>query len=321
MLQDLTYRVVMIDDDPDFYLDYMEEIKELLDKSGYLLEHQRYEKLEQLDDSLLDDVDLFLVDLKFGDEDKGPEFIAKIREKYSTDILFYSSHKDAIEESRSKGEYEGVFFAVRDDNTKEIENKIEQLIEKMIKHSNTPLASRGIVLGSVAEIDNLIKKKISELLNKMDSDQVDELMDECTKHYHSSFNNRCNKYKDFFGTEFHNGKRKRGDVIENYEKYNILELIDNISITDSNKNLHVLLKSYKTLYKKKDDTYKAIENFKNLLADRNTLAHVCETRNEKGEYQFKRAQKGGNLVLTERKSRELRKTIIRYYKIINSISV
>lgn len=321
MLQDLTYRVVMIDDDPDFYLDYMEEIKELLDKSGYLLEHQRYEKLEQLDDSLLDDVDLFLVDLKFGDEDKGPEFIAKIREKYSTDILFYSSHKDAIEESRSKGEYEGVFFAVRDDNTKEIENKIEQLIEKMIKHSNTPLASRGIVLGSVAEIDNLIKKKISELLNKMDSDQVDELMDECTKHYHSSFNNRCNKYKEFFGTEFHNGKRKRGDVIENYEKYNILELIDNISITDSNKNLHVLLKSYKTLYKKKDDTYKAIENFKNLLADRNTLAHVCETRNEKGEYQFKRAQKGGNLVLTERKSRELRKTIIRYYKIINSISV
>ena len=85
--------------------------------------------------------------------------------------------------------------------------------------------------------------------------------------------------------------------------------------------MHVLLKSYKTLYKKKDDTYKAIENFKNLLADRNTLAHVCETRNEKGEYQFKRAQKGGNLVLTERKSRELRKTIIRYYKIINSISV
>ena len=79
MLKDLTYRVVVIDDEVDLYDDYIEYIENYLSAEGYRLEKQRFEELEELDSESLDNVDLFLVDLKFGKEDKGPEFIKKIR--------------------------------------------------------------------------------------------------------------------------------------------------------------------------------------------------------------------------------------------------
>ena len=41
----------------------------------------------------------------------------------------------------------------------EITDMIKHLLEKMIKRSNTPLASRGLVLGCVAELDNIVKEK------------------------------------------------------------------------------------------------------------------------------------------------------------------
>ena len=100
MLRDLTYKVIVIDDDADLYDDYIEEIEELLKNQGYLLEHDRYEELEELDENSLEDVDLFLVDLKFGSEDKGPEFISKIRENYF--VLFIRFQIDTYKSSKRR---------------------------------------------------------------------------------------------------------------------------------------------------------------------------------------------------------------------------
>ena len=49
MLQDLTYKVIVIEDEPDFYEDYVEEIEDILNKQGYLLEHDRYEEIDELE--------------------------------------------------------------------------------------------------------------------------------------------------------------------------------------------------------------------------------------------------------------------------------
>ena len=318
MLRDLTYKVVVIDDDPDLYEDYIEEIEEILREQGYLLEHDRYEELDELEENSLEDVDLFLVDLKFGNEDKGPEFISKIRENYFTDILFYSSDSKAIIASRSKGEFEGVFFAIRDENKNEIKDRIKQLIDKMIKRSNTPLASRGLVLGCVAELDNIVKDKIHSLLKKISPEQTEKLMDDCTKLYYNSYYGNSDKIKDFFGIDFHKGKLQWCKVKENYSKYDISSLVENVAITDSNKNFRVLLKTYETL-KGKDDTYNIIKDFIELLSDRNIFAHVREERNQNGQYQFKRLNKKEYLVLSEEKCIELRTGIIKYHKLIGDI--
>ncbi len=318
MLRDLTYKVIVIDDDSDLYEDYIEEIEETLNKQGYLLEHDRYEELDELEENSLEDVDLFLVDLKFGNEDKGPEFIAKIRESYCTDILFYSSDSKAIIESRSKGEFEGVFFAIRDENKNEIKIRIKQLIEKMVKRSNTPLASRGLVLGCVAELDNIVKDKIHSLLTKINPEQVEKLMNDCTKMYYSSYGGNSDKIKDFFGTNFHKEKLQWNEVKEICNKYEISDLVENVAITDSNKNFRVLLKTYEIL-KGKDDTYNIIKDFIELLSDRNIFAHVREEKNDKGQYQFKKLNKDENLVLSDEKCMELRTSIIKYHEQIGNI--
>lgn len=318
MLRDLTYKVIVIDDDPDLYEDYIEDIEEILKEQGYLLEHDRYEELDELEENSLEDVDLFLVDLKFGNEDKGPQFISKIRENYFTDILFYSSDSKAIIASRSKGEFEGVFFAIRDENKNEIRERIKQLIDKMIKRSNTPLASRGLVLGCIAELDNIVKDKIHSLFMKIDPVQAEKLVNDCTKLYYNSYSSNLDKIKEFFGTDFHKGKLQWCEVKENYKKYDVSELVENVAITDSNKNFRVLLKIYEIL-KGKDDTYNSIKNFIELLSERNIFAHVREEKNSNGQYQFKKLNNNEYLILSDEKCIELRTSIIKYYELIGNI--
>ena len=318
MLKDLTYKVIIIDDEEDLYEDYVEFIDEKLKTEGYILIHERYEELRDLEDNSLNDVDLFLVDLKFGKEDKGPEFIKKIREKYLTDILFYSSDSKSIQKYRTSGEYQGVFFAIRDENKKEILELIAQLIGKMIKRSNTPLSSRGILLGCVAEIDNIIRSKIASVLSRIEPDQRKDLMDKCTRLYYDSYKGQSKRLNDFFGADFHTGLKEWQDVKSSFPDYDLSELVNNVKITDSNKNFNVLLKAYKAL-KGKDKVYEAISSFNSLLDERNIFAHVQEELNKDSNYQFKRLNTDDYLVLTEEKCRELRTGIINYYLHINSL--
>lgn len=319
MLKDLTYKVIVIDDEVDLYEDYIEIIENKLAGEGYLLTHERYEEISELDENPLDDVDLFLVDLKFGKVDKGPEFIQKIRENHLTDILFYSSDSKAIQSNRTSGEYQGVFFAVRDENKNEILLLLDQLINKMIKRSNTPLSTRGIVLGCVAELDNIIKSKVAELYKKIDSDQQKKaLADSCAKLYYDSYKGQSKKLNDFWGCDFHSGLRAWETVKSDYKSYELANLVNNVSITDSNKNFQVLLKTYKAI-NGKDATYTAISDFINLLNDRNIFAHVQEELNDDRQYQFKRLNSEEYLILTDEACRKLRTAIINYCTCINKM--
>lgn len=318
MLKDLTYRVIVIDDEVDLYEDYVEFIEDKLKAEGYKLEHERFEELSDLDENPLYDVDLFLVDLKFGAVDKGPEFIRKIRENHLTDILFYSSDSSAIQTNRTSGEYQGVFFAIRDENKNEIFEMIAQLIKKMIKRSNTPLSSRGIVLGCVAELDNIIKAKVELLLARIDTTQRKQIVDRCLKIYYDSFKGQSRKIKDFWGCDFISGLTPWTDVKEAYTKNDLAELVNTVAVTDSNKNFRVLLELYKSL-NGKDSIYEAIVDFTELLDDRNIFAHVKEEMNADGDYQFKKLKDDEYLVLSEEKCRELRNAIINYAEQINSL--
>jgi len=315
MLKELTYKVIVIDDDSDLYEDYVEIIKTRLDREGYLLANERYEELSELDENPLNDVDLFLVDLKFGSQDKGPEFINKIRENHLTDILFYSSDSRAIQKYRSSGEYQGVYFAIRDENKDEITPTINQLIEKMIKRSNTPSATRGIVLGCVAELDNIIKQKIVKLLGDLSLPQKKQLVEKCFRIFLDSYKGRFKKASDFFGCDFHKGMKTFDELKSEYTEFEIQELINNIYITDSNKNLSVLAVTHKVINGKNEAQNSIIEILA-LLEDRNVLAHVSEELDCNGCYRFKRPKKDEYLVLSPEKCRELRIDIIKHFSVV-----
>lgn len=318
MLKDLTYKVIVIDDEVDLYEDYTEHIREQLDSEGYILQCERFEELCELDENPISDVDLFLVDLKFGKEDKGPEFIRKIRENYLTDILFYSSDSKAIQKNRTSGEYQGVFFAIRDENKNEIISMIDQLIHKMIKRSNTPLSSRGIVLGCVAEIDNIIKTKIALILGKIPPEQRSAVLDKCAKIYFDSFKGQSKKANEFWGCEYHKGLKEWNEFKTARTDFDLPTLVNNVQLTDSSKNFHVLLKTYKAL-NGEDETYMAIKGLTELLDDRNIFAHVQEELNGENQYQFKRLNGEEYLILTDEKCRELRTSIKNYCLHISSI--
>lgn len=320
MLKDLTYKVIVIDDDAEFYEDYTEIIQEVLDEEGYLLIHERYEELDDLNQNTIEDVDLFLVDLKFGNEDKGPEFIKKIRENYLTDILFYSSDSTKISESRSKGEFEGVFYAIRDENKKNIQITLQELLKKMIKRSNTPLATRGIVLGCVAELDSLIKEKIEVLVREADVEFYEELRDKCTKIYYDSYKGASNKINQFLGVDFHKGIKKWEDIKIEKLEYKIEDIVSNIYITDSNKNCRIM----KIIYKErvgKDVTYDILGELLVLLQYRNIFAHAQQIITETGEYGFIKSGQEDCLILSEEECKRLRTSIIHCYDNISKIKL
>ena len=318
MLKNITYKVVIIDDEEDFYEDYTEIIEKKLNAEGYLLKPQRFEELSELTDNDISDVDLFLVDLKFGNEDKGQEFIAKIRERYFTDILFYSSDSKSIIEKRKSGEYQGVFFAVRDEHRSEIKSIINKLIDKMLMRSNSPISTRGTVLSCVAEIDNLIKAKIVHLLQKLSADQRKDLENQCIKIFRDSYKGTFGKAKEFFGVDFHKGLVELGELTANIGTFDIEKLSKDIDLTNSNKNLRILTYLYKKLVGK-DETYNTVKKIEMLLSDRNILAHVEEEVLESGEYGFKKPKGDGYLVLSRAKCIELRKCIAEYAEAVNLI--
>lgn len=318
MLKDLTYNVVVLDDEEELYEDYIEFIKNKLDMEGYIVDHERMEEMSELEEYPISNVDLFLVDLKFGSEDLGPQFIQKIRENYYTDILFYSNDSKKIRECRQSGDYQGVFFAIRDENTTEIYDMIAKLIEKMIKRSNTPLSSRGIVLGCVAEIDNIIKEKIELLSLEIDSVEAKRVLDSCTKIFYEFYKSNSKKVNEFWGCDFFNISGKWVDIKQQYIKETIPEIANDISITDSNKNLRILLKIYESV-NGKDEKYDTLKNLITLLTDRNIFAHVQEELNSDELYQFKRLNSGDFLILTEEKCRELRTSIIKYCEVLSYI--
>jgi hypothetical protein len=317
MLNDLTYKVIVFDDEPELYYDYVEIMQSILEEQGYILEHERYEEMEDVTEDSIRDVDLFLVDLNFNDEPRGPEFIKKIREKHSTDILFYSSSKDAIRESRSKGEFEGVFFAVRDEHTDEIQTKIVQLLNKMIKRSDTPLAIRGTVLSCVAELDQLVKDKINNMLDQLDEQQQQKIHDDCTRIFYDSYTGRIRQISNYFGTDFYKQKVSWSEVKSQCKTYEISELIDDIHLTDSDKNYRVLLAVYELIFGQ-DDTYELLKDFHALLRKRNILAHARQDMDENAQYRFR--SKVGDMFLTEDGCIKLRCDIKKYHEIIDGIA-
>lgn len=123
-------------------------------------------------------------------------------------------------------------------------------------------------------------------------------------------------YEDYI-EEIQEILKEQGYLLK-YTKYEVSNLVENVAITDSNKNFRVLLKVYEVL-NGKDDTYNIIKNFIELLSDRNIFAHVREEKSEDGQYQFKRLNNGEYLVLSDEKCIELRTSIINYYKAISNI--
>lgn len=282
----LKYNIAILDDQKEFFDEYKDMIDEHLQEQGFLAVIDYIQSESEFNQYDLDKPDLFMIDLKFGSEDKGQKFIEKIRNNYFTDILFYSSDHEAIENYRKNADMQGIFFAEKDEQNDEVETLLIRLLDKMLLKANAPRSMRGIVMECVAELDDTIKQKIALLELKITQPaQKENIRKKILKRYKDSNDGRNKKLADFFATPFVGNKVAAEEIYTKARSFYISDLIDNIHVTDSQKNLQCLLIFYKELYGK-DDLYTKIRKYEDLLTKRNILAHVTQEKRENG-YAFK----------------------------------
>ncbi|MBR6658155.1 MAG: hypothetical protein IKL18_08315 [Oscillospiraceae bacterium] len=313
----LKYSVVVIDDKKLLFEDYKRTINDFLSRNGFFAEVEHIPSEKAFYEYPLGKADLFLVDLKFGQDDKGQTFIEAIRDDNLTDVLFYSSDHEAIEKYRVDLGSQGIFFAERDEQNDEVEPLLNKMLAKMITKSNAPRATRGLVMECVAELDDKIKEKILLLIEKLPKEKHDSCYKKILKIIKCSLNGRINKLHDFFNVDF--AKKLESTVIDGINlDFSLNDLIENIQITDSDKNLRYLLTIYEDIYGK-NELYHKIESYSTLLKKRNILAHVSQIKAQEG-YIFKSRNTGmEDYILTDEESLSLRQNILSLEKILNEI--
>lgn len=112
---------------------------------------------EQLDETDVLQANLVLMDLNLGSDTKGDALIRHLRDKslFSPTILYSSSGINALREVMK--DLEGVFLSTRAELSLKCKKIVSATISKMQSLNNL----RGLVLGEMAEIDNLMDQIIT----------------------------------------------------------------------------------------------------------------------------------------------------------------
>lgn len=316
----LKYNIAILDDQKVFYDEYKDFINNYLQEKGFMVDIDYLPSEHEFNGYELGKPDLYMIDLKFGADDKGQKFIEKIRDDYVTDILFYSSDHNAIESYRKNLNMQGIFFAEKDDQADEVDFLLRRLLDKMILKASAPRSTRGIVMECVAELDDIVKQKISLLESKLNSEQRYCVNRKIIKLYKDSFDGQNKRLENFFATPFVGNKIPLKEIFLNARVFSLQDLIKDFRISDSQKNLDCLLIVYKKL-RGENELYGKIKAYQDLLKKRNILAHVIQEKNKNGYYIFKHQTDTSEYYeLTPDEIISIRKNIITLEKQISAIT-
>ena len=116
-----------------------------------------------------DQVDLILVDWDLGESLQGQDVIAKIRDSIRyKEVIFYSARSDTDELRKLALEagLEGIYCATRNNLVDEVIGVFESLVKKVLDLDHT----RGIVMGSTSDIDQLVIECVEAVHDRLDED-------------------------------------------------------------------------------------------------------------------------------------------------------
>lgn len=171
----IDYNIIWFENDEGWLKPALRNLTTFLDDYGFRLREKVEKSGENLDvliseiNSKSRDVDIILMDYKLTGRENGDKLIKKIRKtELFTEIIFYSADnnvKNIIEQEH--GSFEGVYYAGRDNFLQ----KSKEVIWHMIKKVEDVESMRGLIMGVVTEIDEVMIEIINDFYAKCRQDQ------------------------------------------------------------------------------------------------------------------------------------------------------
>ncbi len=307
----IDYNVLWFENESTWLNPTKKNLFNFLDDYGFRLdvtEEKDNTNLEKIIDDIKNniiDIDVIFMDYKLAKEQKGDAFIKAIREKeLFTEIVFYSMEpniKSIIEES--VGSVEGIYYSTRTNFL----DKVKTVIKHTIKKVQEVNSMRGLIMSAVSDLD----EKMFSIIE--DSIKSDKVINEI------KIGKTISDYTFGICEEFLNTKN------ENFNKYkedkDCASLINDPLIFDLSKKSRVLQKIIKLL-NNPDLTH--LGNFyqdfnKHIVQPRNAFGHVSpEIKDGKKVLVPKR---GSEIIFTDDKCIEIRKSLIEYSTHIELVSI
>ncbi|WP_296280992.1 hypothetical protein [Pseudoxanthomonas sp.] len=168
----LDFNVLWVDDQPARVANQIIGIKAKMSAEGFDFRAKQCISIDQVEDTILenvftDEVDLILVDWDLGNGDHGEDAIERIRSVVQyKDVVFYSGQLTVAElrEKAYEKKLEGIYCASREDLVDEVLGVFDSLIKKVLDLDHT----RGIVMGATSDIDHMVNACLELAHSKLD---------------------------------------------------------------------------------------------------------------------------------------------------------
>ena len=150
----IEYKILWVDDTPDWVESIEDSIKSHLEEKGYDAEIELKESGDNVDTSKLIEVDLIIIDYRLPGHN-GDELIKQIRNKEClTEIVFYS--QEAIKPSEH---FDGIYYEIRD----EAEELIKKVIDETIKKAQDITLIRGFIIAEAIDVEIILEECMAKI--------------------------------------------------------------------------------------------------------------------------------------------------------------
>lgn len=293
----IEYKIFWVEDDNSWFETNKDLFEDTLEEWGFKLTYKRAKSIEEVNQFInlngFGDFDLMLIDLKLNnnEEEYGNNIIDLIRSnEVYTDIIFYSSAIDRVHEIMRTNELEGVYTSSRT----ALEDKFIKVAKTTIKKVQEVNTIRGLLMAETSDLDELM---VSVILKALSDDKDSYLEKYALKEIQTTIDSNQSRVNS--QNKSISDKIKDGRIFTSFHKAKVVNKICKIN------SLGV---------------EKFFENYsKDVLKTRNIFAHVKEETRD-GKKVLVSTMSGAEEVFNDDRCIEIRKTLIKYKEILESIS-
>lgn len=295
----INYNLLWVEDNKSWYGTQKELFEGLMDDLGFKLNCKNCKTLNEVNEEIqknnLKPYDLLLVDFTLAGSPDGDEIINLIRSNEEnpilTDVLFYSNDVQSVKQSMLEYGLEGVYTTHRN----EIERKFELVVNTTIKKIQEVNSMRGLIMSETSDLDDLMLKIIHKLLS---SEIKEPIINYIHEEIISTAKNNCNKVWNF--------------------ETEVKDKINDSRIFTTFHKAKCINKLYKVRQIGINNFFQSYDN--DIISIRNIFAHVKEVTSDDGKSVLISHVTGHEEVFNEERCIEIRKKLIEYRNILESIN-